>query len=65
MTTDAAAIAEKLNLQIQFVCENTMELAGIQDNQFDLVYTSNGTHTWIPDINSMYRNIDVLWEALQ
>ena len=54
---NASAIAEKLNLQIQFVCENTMELSGIQDDQFDLVYTSNGTHTWIPDITSMYRNI--------
>ncbi|MBQ8315021.1 MAG: hypothetical protein IJ427_13000 [Lachnospiraceae bacterium] len=22
-----------------------------------MVYTSNGTHTWIPDINRMYYNI--------
>ena len=53
----AAAIAEKLDLSIRFVCENTMELSGIADDQFDLVYTSNGTHTWIPDLTGMYQNI--------
>lgn len=54
----AAAIAEHRNLQIEFVCENTMELSQLESNAYDLVYTSNGTHSWIPDINSMYQNIN-------
>lgn len=54
---NAAVIAEKLGLSIDFVCENTMSLSGIEDNAYDLVYTSNGTHSWIPDLNTMYSSI--------
>jgi len=54
---NAAVIAEKLGLSIDFVCENTMTLSGIGNDAYDLVYTSNGTHSWIPDLNTMYRNI--------
>ena len=54
---NAALIAEKLQLKILFVLDNTMELSNIPNDSFDLVYTSNGTHTWIPDLNSMYQNI--------
>lgn len=53
----AERIASKLNLDIRFVCEDTMQLTKIEDNKFDLVYTSNGTHTWIKDLVSMYKNI--------
>ena len=53
----AAAIAERLNLHIEFVCENTIELTGLKNDAYDLVYTSNGTHSWIPDLSGMYRNI--------
>ena len=28
-----------------------------RSDSYDLVYTSNGTHTWITDLNSMYQNI--------
>ncbi len=54
---NAAAVAEKLNLEINFVCDNTMELNNIESSSYDLVYTSNGTHSWIPDLNTMYKNI--------
>lgn len=54
---NAAEIAEKLNLNIEFICDNTMELSNIESDTFDLVYTSNGTHSWIPDLNVMYHNI--------
>lgn len=54
---NAAVIAEKLKLNIEFVCDNTMELSNIKDDEYDLVYTSNGTHTWISDLNGMYQNI--------
>ncbi len=54
---NAAVIAERLQLSIEFVCDNTMELSNIKDDSYDLVYTSNGTHIWITDLNGMYQNI--------
>ena len=33
-----------------------MTLSNIGDDTYDLVYTSNGTLSWINDIESMYRN---------
>lgn len=54
---NAAVLAEKLGLTIEFVCENTITLEQIEDGQYDLVYTSNGTHSWIPDLEGMYGNI--------
>lgn len=53
----AQEIANKLNLSICFICDDTTQLSNIDDNGFDLVYTSNGTHTWIADIEAMYKNI--------
>lgn len=53
----ASVIAEKLNLKMDFVCDNTMELSHIESNAYDLVFTSNGTHSWIPDLGMMYHNI--------
>lgn len=54
---NAAVIADRLKLSIRFICENTMQLSEIEDQSFDLVYTSNGTHAWIPELPQMYRNI--------
>lgn len=54
---NAAIIADKLKLDIEFICDNTMDLSNIEDAAYDLVYTSNGTHSWIPDLNIMYKNI--------
>lgn len=53
----AEVIADRLKLKIEFVCDDTTTLSNIPDNSFDLVYTSNGTHTWIADLITMYKNI--------
>lgn len=53
----AAEISKKLGLDITFVCDDTMRLSRIEDGKFDLVYTSNGTHSWITDLGDMYGNI--------
>lgn len=53
----AQEIAGRLKLNMHFVCDNTMQLSKLEDNQFDLVYTSNGTHSWIRDLEAMYQNI--------
>ena len=54
---NAKAISDKWGLDIEYICDNTMFLSMIKDASFDLVYTSNGTQTWIGDLNEMYRNI--------
>ena len=45
------------NKSIKFICEDTMKLEGLADNEYDFVYTSNGVHVWINDLPGMYRNI--------
>ncbi len=53
----AREIADRLNLGIRFVCDDTTHLLQMEDSSFDLVYTSNGTHTWITDLETMYQNV--------
>ena len=50
---NAAVIAEQLRLDIDFVCDDTMKLSRISDRTYDMVYTSNGTLSWISDPDSM------------
>ncbi len=54
---NAAAISEKWRLDIDFIPDDTTHLSEFGDETFDLVYTSNGTLSWIGDIDEMYRNI--------
>ena len=54
---NAEAVAKRLKLPIRFVCEDTMKLTAIESGTYDLVYTSNGTHSWIVDLQEMYRQI--------
>jgi SAM-dependent methyltransferase len=44
---NAAAIADKYNWDIEFICDDTMELGKIKSDEYDFVYTSNGVHVWI------------------
>ncbi|WP_136603904.1 class I SAM-dependent methyltransferase [Paenibacillus dokdonensis] len=50
-------IARKHRWDIEFICDDTMKLSQIKSEEYDLVYTSNGVHVWINDVNSMYHNI--------
>lgn len=54
---NAAEIAARLRLNIEFVCDDTMQLSHISNQAYDLVYTSNGTLSWMNDLDSMNRNI--------
>ena len=54
---NASAIAGKLGLESEFICDDTMKLSRIPDQSCDMVYTSNGTLSWISNIDSMYCNI--------
>lgn len=53
----SAVIANKHGWDIEFICDDTMELSQIKSREYDLVYTSNGVHVWIHDLESMYQNI--------
>ncbi|MBQ6274049.1 MAG: class I SAM-dependent methyltransferase [Oscillospiraceae bacterium] len=54
----ARTISDNWNLDIEFVCDNTCTLSKFRDETFDLVYTSNGTLTWIHDLREMYGNVE-------
>ena len=53
----ASEIAKQLGLDIEFVCDDTMKLSHIADQAYDMVFTSNGTLSWISDIEGMYSNV--------
>lgn len=52
-----AAQAHGVAERIRFVCSDTMRLDEIEADAYDMVYTSNGVHVWISDLNAMYRSI--------
>ncbi len=54
---NAKAISDQWSLDMEYICDNTMYLSEIEDGTYDLVYTSNGTLTWIDNLNEMYGNI--------
>ncbi|MBR6185748.1 MAG: class I SAM-dependent methyltransferase [Clostridia bacterium] len=54
---NASVIAKRLCLDIEFICDDTMKLSHIRGEAYDMVYTSNGTLSWISDLDKMYRNI--------
>ncbi|MFD0682551.1 MULTISPECIES: class I SAM-dependent methyltransferase [unclassified Paenibacillus] len=54
---NSANIAHKHGWDIEFVCDDTMKLSKIKSGEYDFVFTSNGVHVWINDLNSMYSNI--------
>jgi 2-polyprenyl-3-methyl-5-hydroxy-6-metoxy-1,4-benzoquinol methylase len=53
----AELIAKDNNLDIEFLVQDTMKLADIKAEEYDMVYTSEGVHVWINDLSSMYQNI--------
>ena len=60
---NAEMISDRWGLNIEYICDDTIYLSQIADASFDLVYTSNGTLTWIDDLDEMYRNISRVLKA--
>lgn len=46
----ARSLNEQLGLDVNFVESNVLELKDHLEGQFDIVYTSYGTYTWLPDL---------------
>lgn len=55
---NALKVAKKYNWKIDFICDDSTFLSKIADDSFDLIYTSNGVHVWIPDLALMYRHFN-------
>ncbi len=53
---NAKSVSDRFGLDIEYVCDDTMTLSKIPDSSYDLVYTSNGTLTWLRDLKETYRN---------
>jgi len=53
---NAKKIADRYGWNIRFLQQNSMYLEAIENEDYDLVYTSNGVHIWIPDLSEMYKN---------
>jgi SAM-dependent methyltransferase len=54
---NARKIAQDMNSQAQFICCDLYDLEQHLDQQFDLVFTSYGTITWLPDLDKWARLI--------
>ena len=51
----ARALASELNIDARFVVSNVYDLPQNLDGQFDVVFTSYGVLTWLPDIKEWAR----------
>ena len=47
--------AEALGLQIEFVCADVIDLVGLDDAEFDLVYTGGHVAVWVADLRDYYK----------
>lgn len=47
----AKDLSKRLNLAAEFVCCNVLELDNYLNDQFDIVFTSYGTITWLKDLD--------------
>lgn len=50
-------LAQSLGLDIEFVPADTMHPDVLENDAFELVYTSNGVHVWLDDLPAMYRSM--------
>ena len=49
--TLAQSLSQELNLEAEFICSNIYDLPTVLDRQFDIVYTSGGVLSWLPDLS--------------
>ncbi|MBI5305234.1 MAG: class I SAM-dependent methyltransferase [Chloroflexi bacterium] len=55
--TTARALAREVGLDANFVCANIYDLPNALDDKFDIVFTSHGVLSWLPDLNAWGRVI--------
>lgn len=47
----AQEFAEQLNVDVEFICSNIYDLPAILNKKFDIVFTSYGVISWLPDLD--------------
>lgn len=53
----ARGLAQQVGLAASFVCANIYDLPNALSDEFDIVFTSHGVLTWLPDLNAWARVI--------
>jgi 2-polyprenyl-3-methyl-5-hydroxy-6-metoxy-1,4-benzoquinol methylase len=53
----ARELAHELGFDANFVCANIYDLPNVLTGKFDIVFTSHGVLTWLPDLNAWARVI--------
>jgi SAM-dependent methyltransferase len=53
--TVARSLAAELGLETRFICANLYDLPDILDEQFDIVVTTYGVLSWLPDLQAWAR----------
>jgi SAM-dependent methyltransferase len=53
----ARALAQEVGLAASFMCANIYDLPNALSGEFDIVFTSHGVLTWLPDLNAWARVI--------
>ena len=51
----ARALSEEMNIPARFICCNLYDLPRFVENSFDIVYTSYGVLSWLPDLSEWAR----------
>ena len=54
----ARSLNGELGLETKFICSNVYDLPKVLDEQFDIVFTSYGVLTWLPDLDGWAEVID-------
>ena len=54
----ARSLNGELGLETRFICSNVYDLPKVLDEQFDIVFTSYGVLTWLPDLDGWAEVID-------
>jgi 2-polyprenyl-3-methyl-5-hydroxy-6-metoxy-1,4-benzoquinol methylase len=49
--TVARSLAEELDIDARFVCANHYDLPDVLEGEFDIVVTTYGVLSWLPDVN--------------
>ncbi|MBM3128782.1 MAG: class I SAM-dependent methyltransferase [Chloroflexi bacterium] len=55
--TTARALAREIGVDARFVCANLYDLPNALEEKFDIVFTSHGVLSWLPDLNAWARVI--------
>lgn len=53
----AKELSDELALNADFICSNVMNCTNVIDKQFDIVFTSYGTITWLPELQTWAKQV--------